>query len=71
MKEFRLEVIFMNTNKGLKALKKHAKEEIRIHEEVLKEAKDDVKQLVKKHLDDTAAIHKAFWNDLKKAVKSK
>lgn len=61
----------MNIQKSLEALKKHAKEEVRIHEEVLKEAKDDLKHLLKKHLDDTVAIHKAFWKDLKKATKSK
>lgn len=61
----------MNVQKGLIALKKHAKEEVRIHEEVLKEAKGDVKQLVKKHFDDTLLIHKAFWKDLKKAAESK
>lgn len=61
----------MNIQKGLAALKKHAKEETRIHEEILKEAKDDVKHLLKKHLEDTVAIHKAFWKDLKKAGKGK
>ncbi len=61
----------MNLEQGFDALKKHAKEEIRIHEEVLKEAGKDVKHLVQKHMDDTIAIHKAFWKDLKKAVKSK
>lgn len=61
----------MNMHKGLEALKKHAKEETRIHGEILKEAKTDVKHLVRKHLFDTIRIHKAFWNDLRKALKSK
>lgn len=61
----------MNIHKGLDALKRHAKEELRIHEEILKEAKKDVRHLVKKHLDDTISIHKAFWKDLKKSINSK
>lgn len=61
----------MNIQKGLAAFKKHAEEEVRIHEEILKEAKGDVKHLVKKHLHDTALIHKTFWQDLKKAAKNK
>ncbi len=58
----------MNVQKGLKVLEKHAKEEYRIHEEILKEATGGVKNLVKKHWEDTASIHKAFWRDLKAAV---
>lgn len=54
----------------LKALKDHAKEEIRIHKEVFIEADRDVKNLVKKHLNDSISIHKAFWKKLQKAVKS-
>lgn len=61
----------MNIDKALKALKDHAKDEIRIHKEVFAEAKGDIKHLVKKHLADTGAIHKAFWSKLKKAAKSK
>lgn len=61
----------MNIHKGLDALKNHAKEEVRIHEKILKEAKADVSHLVKKHLNDTIAIHKQLWRDLKKATKSK
>jgi hypothetical protein len=61
----------MNLHKTLKALESHIKEEVRIHKEVLGEAKGDVKHLVKKHLKDAMAIHKVFWKDLKKAVKSK
>ena len=57
----------MNVQKGLKVLEKHAKEEYRIHEEILKEATGGVKNLVKKHWEDTASIHKAFWRDLKAA----
>ncbi len=61
----------MNLHKTLKALENHIKEEARIHKEVINEASGDVKHLVKKHLKDAVAIHKAFWKDLKKAVKSK
>jgi hypothetical protein len=61
----------MNIKEILVALKNHANEEIRIHKDITKEAKGDVKHLVKKHLADTKAIHKEFWNDLKKAWKSK
>lgn len=52
----------------LKALKDHAKEEVRIHKEIFSEAGGDVKDLVKKHLSDTMAIHRAFWKKLKKAA---
>ena len=61
----------MNIQKGLDVLKNHAKEELRIHREILKESKVDVKHLVKKHLNDTITIHKAFWKELNKAIKSK
>lgn len=61
----------MNTKEILLALKNHANEEIRIHTEIMKEAKGDAKHLVRKHLADTKAIHKEFWNELKKAWKSK
>jgi hypothetical protein len=57
--------------KGLKVLKNHASEELRIHKELLKESQDDVKHLLRKHLKDTVAIHKTFWNELKKIVKEK
>jgi len=56
----------MNLKKSIQALKDHAKEEIRIHEEIMEEAKGDVKHLVKKHLDDTIDIHKRFWKDLER-----
>lgn len=58
-------------SKGFEALKKHAGEEVRIHRELLKESQDDVKHLLRKHLKDTVAIHKAFWNEVKKIVKEK
>ncbi len=61
----------MNIQLILKALKDHAKEEVRIHEEVFSEAGGDIKDLVKKHLSDTMSIHKAFWTKLKKSAKSK
>ena len=61
----------MNLKKSIQALKDHAKEEIRIHEEIMEEAKGDVKHLVKKHLDDTIDIHKRFWKDLKKSWNDK
>lgn len=59
----------MNIELILKALKDHAKEEVRIHKEVFSEAGGDIKDLVDKHLNDTMTIHKAFWNKLKKATK--
>jgi hypothetical protein len=59
----------MRLEKGLEALKRHAEEEVRIHREILQESKVDLKHLVRKHLKDTVAIHKAFWRDLKKAMK--
>lgn len=58
----------MNIKLILKALKDHAKEEVRIHKEVFSEAGGDVKDLVEKHLSDTMSIHKDFWKKLKKAV---
>lgn len=61
----------MNFQKGLAALKKHAEEEWRIHQEILKETTGSAKHLVKKHWDDTAKIHNTFWKELKDAVKSK
>lgn len=61
----------MNIQLVLKALKDHAKEEVRIHKEVFSEAGGDVKDLVEKHLNDTMSIHKAFWKKLQKSVKSK
>ncbi len=57
--------------KGLEALKKHAGEEVRIHKELLQESGDDVKHLLRKHLKDTIAIHKDFWNEIKKVSKGK
>lgn len=59
----------MKLEKGLEALKKHAAEEVRIHKEILQEGKADIKHLVRKHLKDTVAIHKAFWKDLKGTLK--
>lgn len=59
----------MRLEKGLEALKKHAEEEVRIHKEILQEGGADLKYLVRMHLKDTVAIHKAFWRDLKKAMK--
>lgn len=59
----------MNISAGLRALKKHLQEEVRIHKEILKEAQGGAKQLVRKHIADTVAIHKSFWKDLKKAAK--
>ncbi len=59
----------MKLNKGLEALKKHAKEEVRIHKEIFQEGGSDIKHLVRKHLKDTVAIHKEFWKELKKALK--
>ncbi len=61
----------MNINLILKALKDHAKEEARIHQEIFSEAKGDVKDLVQNHLKETMLIHKAFWKKLEKAIKSK
>lgn len=61
----------MNIKASIQALKDHAKEEVRIHREIIKEAKGDGKHLVKKHLTDTIEIHKKFWKDLKKSWKDK
>lgn len=61
----------MNIHQIVEAVKAHTKEEVRIHKEILKDAKGDVKHLVKKHLADTMAIHKAFWQELKKSAKKK
>lgn len=57
----------MNTRKALQALERHAKEEWRIHEELIKDAGVDVKRLARKHWRDTKAIHAEFFRDLKKA----
>ena len=58
----------MNIQLILKALKDHAKEEVRIHKDIFSEAGGDVKDLVEKHLGDTMTIHKAFWKKLKKGA---
>jgi hypothetical protein len=59
----------MNLQKTIQALKDHAKEEVRIHKEIIKEAKGDAKHLIKKHLADTIQIHKKFWKELKDSFK--
>ena len=61
----------MNLKKTIQALKDHAQEEIRIHQEIIEEAGGDVKHLAEKHLADTIEIHKRFWKDLKKSWKNK
>jgi len=61
----------MNLKKSIQALRDHAKEEVRIHKEIIKEAKGNVKHLAKKHLADNMVIHKKFWKDLKKSWKDK
>lgn len=61
----------MKIQKAIKALEKHGYEEIRIHKAILREAKGDIGHLVKKHLTDSMAIHKVFWKDLKKSLRSK
>lgn len=58
----------MNIQLTLKALRDHAKEEVRIHKEIFSEASGDVKNLVAKHMNNTMAIHKAFWKKLKKVA---
>ena len=62
---------YMNLKKAIQALKDHAQEEIRIHQEIMEEAGGDVKHLAEKHLADTIEIHKRFWKDLKKSWKDK
>ncbi len=59
----------MNIHSILKALKDHAKEEVRIHKEVFEDADGDIKDIVQKHLSETMSIHKIFWKKLKKALK--
>lgn len=61
----------MDVRKILKALKDHAREEVRIHREVFTGAKADIKKLASKHVRDTMSIHKEFWSELKAAVKSR
>lgn len=61
----------MNIQLVLKALKDHAKEEVRIHKDIFSKAGGDVKDLVEKHLNETMAIHRAFWKKLKKAIENK
>jgi hypothetical protein len=60
----------VNTNKAIRALEKHAKEEWRIHQELLKNASVDVRRLARKHWKDTRAIHRDFLKDLKRAWKA-
>ena len=60
----------MNTGKAIQALEKHAREEWRIHQELLKDASADIRELARKHWKDTKAIHKEFLKDLKRAWKT-
>jgi hypothetical protein len=60
----------MNTSKAIRALENHAKEEWRIHQELITDASADVKKLARKHWKDTWAIHKEFLKDLKRAWKT-
>jgi hypothetical protein len=57
----------MNRQKAIQALERHAKEEWRIHKELMKDAGVDIRRLAIKHWRDTKAIHKDFLMDLKKA----
>ena len=61
----------MNIQEAIAALEKHAKEEWRIHEELIKDATTDIKRLAQKHWRDTKAIHQDFLKDLKKALRTK
>jgi hypothetical protein len=60
----------MNARKAVQALERHAKDEWRIHKELMKDAGVDVKRLATKHWRDTKAIHQAFFKELKKAWKA-
>ena len=59
----------MNILQAIKALENHAKEEWRIHSELIAEAGTDIKKLAKKHWTDTKNIHRQFLKDLKKSAK--
>jgi hypothetical protein len=61
----------MNTHKAIQALERHAKEEWRIHKELIKDASTDIKRLARKHWRDTKAIHKDFLEELKRAWRTK
>lgn len=64
----------MNLQKNIAALEKLAKEEIRIHKEVLKELSKESNQMfgaIKEHIQDHAKVRQAFLKDLKKAAKSR
>jgi hypothetical protein len=60
----------MNSRKAIQALERHASEEWRIHKELFKEASADVRKLARKHWNDTKAIHRTFYKELKKAWKA-
>ena len=60
----------MNRQKAVQAFERHAKEEWRIHKELMKDASIDVRRLATKHWRDTKAIHKDFLRHLKKAWKA-
>ena len=61
----------MNRQQAIRALQHHAKEEWRIHKELMKDAGIDVKRLATKHWRDTKAIHQEFFRELKKAWKAR
>lgn len=60
----------MNTHRAVQALERHTIDEWRIHKELFKDASADFRKLARKHWNDTKAIHKAFFKELKKAWKA-
>ena len=64
----------MSIQKYIDALEKLAKEEVKIHKEVLNDLSKDSKSMaetIKHHIEDHAKVRHAFMKDLKKASKSK
>lgn len=61
----------MGIKKSLKALESHAKEEWRIHAELIESRDKGVRQLAKKHWKDIKKIHKAFFRQLQDVLKFK
>lgn len=61
----------MGIKKSLKALESHAKEEWRIHAELMESREKSIRQLAKKHWKDIKKIHKMFFRQLQDAIKLK
>ena len=64
----------MSLQKYILALEKLAKEEVKIHKEVLRELSKEpggMAEVIKEHITDHTRVRHAFISDLKKALRSR